>query len=158
MCVFIFLRLRFKSNTREVDCHHTQVITSIQNFITVIIMPHTKETATTHRRYRNARTSDATVIRCTNDIWVHTFRSAFQSQLFDVIVAILWIKVNAFFHEHNEFREHRSNAFFTQTTDTVFQNSFLDHPFIITRTRTKSNRNEWGLSVSSMQGVHFIFV
>ena len=94
------------------------------DLLAVLIFVHAEEAAAAHWRFK--RTRDFYHLVVVEDIRVHTLARTLQRQLFDVIVRIAKLVVQAVANGEHQFREHRRFTVFTEAGDTVAQNRLLD--------------------------------
>ena len=77
----------------------------------------TKEAAAAHRGFEGTGNSDNLII--VKNIWIHTFGSTFQSQLFNVVVNITGFVVNAISNAEYQFGKNGCFAIFTKACEAI---------------------------------------
>ena len=114
----------FQRDTRQVEADNAEVVTPVVNLFAVLVFPHAEEAATAHRRFE--RTGHFHYLIVVQDVRIHALACTFQRQLFDVVVRIAKLVVQAVANGEHQFREHGGFTIFTETRNAVTQNGLLD--------------------------------
>ena len=119
-----FIAFGFQRNTWQVKADNPQVITAIVDLFTLFFI-HAEEAATAHWGFKG--TGDFYDLVVIQNVWVHAFSRTLQRQLFDIVIGITKLVIQAVTDSKHQFREYGSFAIFAQTGNTVTQNGLLDH-------------------------------
>ena len=149
-----FIAFRFQGDARQVETDHAEVIASIMHLLAVLVFPYPEEAAAAHRRFK--RPGDFHHLIVVEDIRVHALAGALQRQLFDVVVRVAELMVQAVADREHQFREHRGFAIFTEAGNAVAQNRLLDQPRFPAGAKAESEGDERRLAVGGMQCVDLI--
>ena len=149
-----FVAFGFQRDARQVQADDAQVVTPVVDLFAVLFV-HAEEAAAAHWGFKRAgHFHDLIVVE---DVRVHAFARALQRQLFDVVVRVIKLMVQAIFNGENQLREHGGFTVFTKTCDAVTQNRLLNQTRFPTGAKTKAEGDERGLAVGGVQRIDFIF-
>lgn len=124
------------------------------HLLAVLVFPYPEEAAAAHRRFK--RPGDFHHLIVVEDIRVHALAGALQRQLFDVVVRVAELMVQAVADREHQFREHRGFAIFTEAGNAVAQNRLLDQPRFPAGAKAEPEGDERRLAVGGMQCVDLI--
>ncbi|MNV43799.1 hypothetical protein D3C71_1355280 [compost metagenome] len=150
-----FITFRFQRDARQVKADHADIVTAFMDLLAVFIFIHAEEAPAAHRGFE--RTGDFHHLVVVQDVRIHAFARAFQRQLFDVVVRIAKLMVQAIANGEDQFREHRGFAVFAEARNAVAQNRLLNQTRFPAGAQAKTKGHKRRLTVGGVQGVHFIF-
>ena len=121
---FSFTTFCLQRDARQVEADHAQVVTPVVDLLAVFILVHAEEAAAAHWRFK--RTGDFDDLIVVQDVRVHALARALQRQLFDVVVRVTKLVVQAVTNREHQFREHGGFTVFAEAGNTVAQDRLLD--------------------------------
>ncbi len=149
------IAFRLQRDARQVEADDAEVVAPVVDLLAVFLLVHAEEAAAAHWRFE--RTGDLHHLIVVQDIRVHALARALQRQLFDVVVRIAKLVVQAVADGEHQFREHRGFAVFAQPGNTVSQNGLLDQARFPAGAQAKAEGDERRLAVGGVQRVDLVF-
>ena len=121
---FRFIAFRLQRDARQVQADDAQVVAPVVDLLAVFIFVHAEEAAAAHWRFKRTGHFDDLIV--VQDVRVHALARALQRQLFDVVVRIAKLVVQAVANGKDQFREHRRFAVLAEAGNAVAQDGLLD--------------------------------
>lgn len=143
----------FQRDARQVEAHHTQVVATFVDQLAILLVS-AEEGAAAHGGLEG--TGHLHYLVVVEDVRIHPLGGTLQRQLFDVVVGIALLVVEAILDGEHQFREHGGLLVLAKAGDAIAEDGALDHPRLPAIPQAKAEGNERSLTVGGVQGVDFV--